>query len=177
MLLRSFGSTVGRAGLRVRRRTMLDRNQRSPVAAVISIGGFAVYDVVDVGILWAFCCVVDTLPGQCGRRRPGANPIVVAIFRIKQLVAERSSVTCQRRRSSCLVGLPGHGLEITAYAWASNGSWSGSAPGRSGRYARLSLPVTPCLGSLAGTRKTLRDGKPPSARALLGSRLVRAPGS
>src|SRR5258708_34828753 len=33
-------------------------------AAVISIGGFAVYDVADASILWAFCCVVDTLSGS-----------------------------------------------------------------------------------------------------------------
>ena len=30
-------------------------------ANVISTGGWAVYDVAHAGILWAFCCVVDTL--------------------------------------------------------------------------------------------------------------------
>src|SRR5258708_17438093 len=83
-------------------------------AAVISIGGFDVYDVADASILWAFCCVVDTLSEQCRRRRPGANPLVVAIFRINRRAAERSSATCQRRRSPCPLGFPGDGLEITA---------------------------------------------------------------
>ena len=85
---------------------------RRPV--IISIGGFAVHDVADAGILWAFCCVVDTLSEQCRRRRPGANPLVVAIFRINRRAAERSSATCQRRRSPCPLGFPGDGLEITA---------------------------------------------------------------
>src|SRR5215831_8520549 len=48
-------------------------NARSP--AVISTGGWAVYDVADVPILWAFCCVVDTLSEHCLRRRSSANPL------------------------------------------------------------------------------------------------------
>src|SRR5262249_51738488 len=32
---------------------------RARLPAVISTGGWAVYDVPDVPILWAFCCVVD----------------------------------------------------------------------------------------------------------------------
>src|SRR5215813_10708850 len=55
-------------------------NARSP--AVISTGGWAVYDVADVPILWAFCCVVDTLSEHCPRRRSSASPLVVAVFRI-----------------------------------------------------------------------------------------------
>src|SRR5262249_61633235 len=53
-------------------------NARSP--AVISTGGWAVYDVADVPILWAFCCVVDALSEHCRRRRSSANPLVVAVF-------------------------------------------------------------------------------------------------
>ncbi len=33
------------------------------------------------GVLCAFCCLVDALPGQCLRRRPRAYPLVAAVFR------------------------------------------------------------------------------------------------
>jgi len=46
----------------------------------LSSGGWAVHDVADAGLLWAFCCVVDTLSGQCLRRGPHANPLVGAVF-------------------------------------------------------------------------------------------------
>ncbi|MGH3181319.1 MAG: hypothetical protein ACRDOE_05360, partial [Streptosporangiaceae bacterium] len=48
--------------------------------------------------LWAFCCVVDTLPERCLRRRLCANPLVAAAFRTKRLLRKRCSATCQRRR-------------------------------------------------------------------------------
>ncbi len=53
-------------------------------AAVISSGSLAVHDVAHAGILWAFCCVVDMLPEQCIRRRPRANPLVVAVLSTTQ---------------------------------------------------------------------------------------------
>jgi transposase len=66
------------------------------------------------GVLCAFSCVVDALPGQCLRRTPGANPLVAAVFRTKRLLRERCSATCQRRRRP---GQARHGqgrLQITA---------------------------------------------------------------
>jgi hypothetical protein len=45
-----------------------------------------------------FSCVVDALPEQCPRRRPGVNPLVLAVFRTNRLLCERCSATCQRRR-------------------------------------------------------------------------------
>src|SRR5262249_48452920 len=39
------------------------------IAAVISTRGWAVYDVADASILWAFCRVVDTLSEHCLRPR------------------------------------------------------------------------------------------------------------
>jgi hypothetical protein len=33
------------------------------------------------GVLCAFCCLVDRLPGQCLRRRPSAYSLVAAVFR------------------------------------------------------------------------------------------------
>jgi hypothetical protein len=95
---------------------MGDRAGRRPAREIrrYLYRGFAVHDVADAGILWAFCCVVDTLSEQCRRCRLGANLLVAAVFRIKQRAADRSSATCQQRRSPCPVGLPGGGLEITA---------------------------------------------------------------
>jgi hypothetical protein len=43
-------------------------------------------------------CLVDALPEELLRRRPRANPFVAAVFRIKWLLRERCSATCQRRR-------------------------------------------------------------------------------
>jgi hypothetical protein len=48
--------------------------------------------------LCAFCCLVDALPGQCLRRKPGTNPLVAAVFRTNRLLREHCSATCQRRR-------------------------------------------------------------------------------
>ena len=50
------------------------------------------------GCFVCFSCVVDALPGQCLRRRPGAFPLSLPLFRIKWLLRERCSATCQRRR-------------------------------------------------------------------------------
>ena len=37
------------------------------------------------GCFVCISCVVDALPGQCLRRRPGTNPLVAAVFRTKRL--------------------------------------------------------------------------------------------
>ena len=44
-------------------------------AAVISSPGLGVFAVNAAGVLCAFCCVADTLPEQCLRRRSRANPL------------------------------------------------------------------------------------------------------
>jgi hypothetical protein len=51
-------------------------------AAVISTSGWTVHDVADASVLWALCCVVETLSGLCLRRGPPANTLVDAAFRI-----------------------------------------------------------------------------------------------
>jgi len=67
---------------RARLRELERRNRELEMESVISSGGWTVSDVADAGILFAFCCVVDTLSEPCRRRRPSANPLVVAVFRI-----------------------------------------------------------------------------------------------
>src|ERR1022692_2092238 len=42
----------------------------APVAAVISSPNLGVLAVAAAGVLCTFCCLVDTLPEQCLRRRP-----------------------------------------------------------------------------------------------------------
>jgi hypothetical protein len=71
--------------------------QRQARVAVISSPDLGVFAVAAAGVLWAFC-LVDTLPEQCLRRRPDANPLVAAVFRTNRLLRERCSATCQRRR-------------------------------------------------------------------------------
>ena len=44
-------------------------------AAVISSPDLGVIAVAAAGVLWAFSCVVDALPEQCLRRRPGTDPL------------------------------------------------------------------------------------------------------
>ena len=58
-------------------------NLRAPAqrAAVIWSPIFDVFAVAAAGVLYAFPCVVDALPGQRLRRRPGTNPLVAAAFR------------------------------------------------------------------------------------------------
>ena len=51
-------------------------------ALVISSPRLGVFAVAAAGVLCAFCCVVDTLPEQCLRRGPRANPLVAAVSRI-----------------------------------------------------------------------------------------------
>jgi hypothetical protein len=51
------------------------------VAAVISSPNLGVLAVAAAGVLCAFCCLVDALPGQCLRRKPRAYPLVAAVFR------------------------------------------------------------------------------------------------
>ena len=68
------------------------------VAAVIWSPDLGVLAVAAAGVLCAFCCLMDALPGQCLRRRPRACPLVAAVFRTKRLRRERCSATCQRRR-------------------------------------------------------------------------------
>ncbi len=60
----------------------LDPRRPAHSPAVISTCGWAVYDVAAAAILWAFCCVVDTLSERCLRCRPRANSLVGAVFRI-----------------------------------------------------------------------------------------------
>jgi len=66
--------------------------------AVIWSPNLGVFAVSAAGVLCAFSCVVDALPGQCLSRRSGASPLVAAVFRTKRLRHERYSATCQRRR-------------------------------------------------------------------------------
>ena len=68
------------------------------ISAVIWSPNLGVLAVAAAGVLCAFSCVVDALPGQCLRRRSGANPLVAAVFRTKWLLREHCSATCQRRR-------------------------------------------------------------------------------
>jgi hypothetical protein len=83
-------------------------------SAVISTPDLGVLAVPAAGVLCAFCCVVDTLPEQCLRRRPRANPLVAAVFRTKRLLRERCSATCPRRRRPGQVRHTQGGLQITA---------------------------------------------------------------
>src|SRR5260370_20027904 len=62
--------------------------------AVIWSPNQGVLAVSAAGVLCAFCRVLDTLPGQCLRRRPCANPLVADAFRTKRLLCERCSATC-----------------------------------------------------------------------------------
>jgi hypothetical protein len=88
------------------------RSARLP--AVISTPDLDVLAVAAAGVLCAFCCVVDTLPEQCLRRRPRINPLAAAIFRTKRLLRERCSATCPRRRRPGQVRHIQGGLRITA---------------------------------------------------------------
>src|ERR1035438_6377972 len=83
-------------------------------AAVISTPDLGVLAVAAAGVLYAFCCVVDTLPEQCLCRRPRVNPLVAAVFRTKRLLRERCSATCPRRRLPGQVRHTQGGLQITA---------------------------------------------------------------
>ncbi len=62
----------------------------------------------------AFCWVLDTLPGQCLRRRLRANPLVADAFRTKRLLGEHCSATCPRRRRPGQARHTQGGLQITA---------------------------------------------------------------
>jgi hypothetical protein len=65
------------------------------------------------GVLCAFGWALDTLPGQCPRRRPSANPLVADAFRTKRLLRERCSATCPRRRRPGQARHTQGGLQIT----------------------------------------------------------------
>src|SRR5271170_6371032 len=67
-------------------------------SAVISSSVSGVSAVTAGDVLCAFCCVVETLPEHCLRRRARANVLVAAVFRTKRLLRERCSATCLRRR-------------------------------------------------------------------------------
>ena len=54
-------------------------------AIVISSPNLGVFVVNAVGVLCAFSYVVDALPAQCLRRRPGADLLVAAVFRTNWL--------------------------------------------------------------------------------------------
>ncbi len=98
-------------------------------AAVISSPGLGVFAVAAAGVLCAFCCVVGTLPEQCLRRRPRANPLVTAVFRTRRLLHERHSATCPRRRRPGQVRRTHGGLQITA-GLRGCGAWRVSRHGR-----------------------------------------------
>ena len=70
----------------------------SPFQLVIWSPNLGVFAVSAAGVLCAFSCVADALPGQCLRRRPSTNPLVAAVFRTKRPLREHCSATCQRRR-------------------------------------------------------------------------------
>ncbi len=57
-----------------------------------------------------FCCVVDTLPEECLRRRPHATLLVAAVFRTKRLLRERCTATCPRRRVLVMCGIHREGF-------------------------------------------------------------------
>src|SRR6266536_1988417 len=66
------------------------------------------------GVLCAFPYVVDALPEQCLRRRPGTILLVAAVFRTKWLLPERCSATCLRRRPPGQMRRRQGRLQITA---------------------------------------------------------------
>ncbi len=70
--------------------------------------------VAAAGVLYAFCCVVDTLSEQCLRRRPSANCLVADVSRTRWLLRERCSATCPRSRRPGQVRRTQGGLQITA---------------------------------------------------------------
>jgi hypothetical protein len=90
-------------------------------------------------------CVMDALPGQCLRRTPDTNPLVAAIFRIKRLLREHYSATCQRRRR------PGHACPWPCKRMSLD-TPPGSAPDGGGaptasKTADSSAPTTPTPSS------------------------------
>src|SRR5215472_8983826 len=84
------------------------------VTAVISSPDLGVVAVAAEGVLCAFCCVLDPLSEHCRRRRARVNPLVVAVFRTKQLLRERCAATCLRRRRPGQARRRQGGLQITA---------------------------------------------------------------
>src|SRR5712691_8217570 len=105
-------------------------------AAVISSPSLGVLAVAAAGVLCAFCCVVDSLPEQCLRRRACANPLVAAVFRTKQLQRERYSATCPRRRRPGQARHTQGGLQITADLRACPSARRGR-PSRAGTAVRV----------------------------------------
>ena len=83
-------------------------------AAVISSPDLGVVAVAAEGVLCAFCCVLYPLSEHCRRRRARVNPLVVAVFRTKQLLRERCAATCLRRRRPGQARRRQGGLQITA---------------------------------------------------------------
>ena len=59
-----------------------------------------VFAVAAAGVLCAFSCVVDALPEQCLRYRPGANPLFAAVFRTERLLRECCSATMSTPQTS-----------------------------------------------------------------------------
>jgi hypothetical protein len=82
--------------------------------------------------------VADALPAQCLCRRPDADLPVAAAFRTKQLLRERCTVTCQRRRRPGQVRRRQGRLQITA--WRRPG-----VPGMAIPAARNSCSGTPLV--------------------------------
>ena len=90
------------------------------VAAVISSPDLGVFAVTAARALCAFPYVVDALPEQCLRRRPGTFPFVAAVFRTKWLLPERCSATCLRRRRPGQMQRRQGRLQITAVLYWNN---------------------------------------------------------
>jgi hypothetical protein len=70
------------------------------------------------GVLCAFSCVLDALPEQCLRRRPGIDLLVAVVFRNKRLLRERCAATCLRRRRPGRARRRQGRLQITAWTVA-----------------------------------------------------------
>jgi hypothetical protein len=58
-------------------------------------------------------CVLDALPEQCLRRKPGSYLLVTAVFKTKWLLCERCAATCLRRRRAGQVRRRQGRLQIT----------------------------------------------------------------
>ena len=109
-----------------------------------------VFAVSAAGVLCAFCCVVDALPGECLRRTPGTSPLVAAVFRTKCPPLERCSATCQRRRRPGQARYRQGRLQITA--WSPLLAWPRPASVTQMRLFCASdlphMPMSPFVGRL-----------------------------
>ena len=122
--------------------TLSDWLARGPCASirrtlVISSPNLGVFAVSAAGVLCAFSCVVDALPGQCLRRTPGTYPLFAAAFRTKRLLREHCSAPCQRRRRPGQARHRQGRLQITAVLYWNN-------PFRTVRSSRAEMRLMSC---------------------------------